>query len=133
MLDPRAAVEISRYPWPGNVRELRNLMEQAVLHCDGRAILPSHIAFTPTAASSPVAMASLQPSAYAAPALAAGPHAPHAMAGDSDSDDLLADAERHLIERTLGEVNGNISETARRLGITRDRLRYRLKKYGLGS
>jgi two-component system response regulator AtoC len=133
MLDPRAAVEISNYPWPGNVRELRNLMEQAVLHCDGRAILPVHIAFTPVSAAAPSAMVSPQAAGYAMPTMGADPSPGNTLVGEADGDDLLADAERQLIERTLGEVNGNISETARRLGITRDRLRYRLKKYGLGS
>ena len=128
-LQSNAAALIASAPWPGNVRELRNVMEQAVLHCDSNEILETHIAMPSVvfAQTRPAAMATSEPlqQAPAAEAMAA--------ALDSRPDDRLADQERVLIEKTMQEVNGNISETARRLGITRDRLRYRLKKYQLGS
>ncbi len=123
-LDAQSALELSRYAWPGNVRELRNLMEQAVLHCDQDCVMPAHLSFMPTMhsnaapTSQPMSSHSTDISTPATGGLA---------------DDQLADVERTIIERTLGEMNGNVSETARRLGISRDRLRYRLKKYGLGG
>jgi DNA-binding NtrC family response regulator len=42
-------------------------------------------------------------------------------------------AEKQLIENALEETSGNVSEAARRLGITRMVMRYRMKKYGLSS
>ena len=41
--------------------------------------------------------------------------------------------ERSLIEQALREADGNQTRAAQRLGITRDTLRYRLKKYGIQS
>ena len=126
-LSADAAALIAAYDWPGNVRELRNMMEQSVLHCDGQQLLPELLsfptlpAFTNTTDSVPDAQ--LQ-------SLPGQPPADSYTLGDRP-DDRLADAEKLIIEQTLLAVNGNISETARRLGITRDRLRYRLKKYGL--
>lgn len=123
-----AATKISACQWPGNIRELRNLMEQAVLHCEGNEVQAAHISIPQPAA---VPIAAIPP---AAPAVAMSLGETAALGSlDATSDDRLADQERLLIETTLQQVNGNISETARRLGITRDRLRYRLKKYNLGS
>ena len=53
-----------------------------------------------------------------------------------DSDDIPSIArlqvmEREIIEQTMNDVDGNVSKAARRLGISRDRLRYRLEKYQL--
>ena len=43
---PRQTMErFKQYPWPGNVRELRNLVERAMIGCDGRSLaieLPMH-------------------------------------------------------------------------------------------
>jgi len=123
-LDARTALDLAHYAWPGNVRELRNLMEQAVLHCDQDCIMPAHLSFMPTMHSN--AGPTTQPTS---------PHSAESasVASSSPADDQLADVERAIIERTLDQMNGNVSETARRLGISRDRLRYRLKKYGLGG
>ena len=121
-LSPAAQARIAAYDWPGNVRELRNIMEQAILHCDGAQIMPQHIAIMASPPSTAPAYSST--SYHPAPVESLARHG---------SDNRLADAERALIEKTLGEVDGNISKAARQLGISRDRLRYRLKKYGLGS
>ena len=43
------------------------------------------------------------------------------------------DAERELLTETLRETRLNISKAARLLGISRDTLRYRIKKHGIGS
>lgn len=45
----------------------------------------------------------------------------------------FADAERRLLEAALRETSGNISEAARRLGITRMAMRYRMAKHALGK
>lgn len=112
-----AKTAIARYHWPGNIRELRNLMEQATLHCDGLEIQKHHIAIPDVSRNQTNIIKSFPES--------------ESSCGSSVSEDKLADTEKDLITNALREVNGNISETARRLGITRDRLRYRIKKYQL--
>ncbi len=101
-----------RYPWPGNVRELRNLVERAVL-------LSQQGAITPAALSLPQAVP-LLPVELPAP-------------GGNWLELSLAEAERLLIEHALTVTDGNISEAARRLDVTRMTLRYRMNKYRLGG
>ena len=127
-LNADSASLIATYAWPGNVRELRNMMEQSVLHSDGPQVLPEILTFPSAINTSPPNQTVDLPSNR----LPEQPLQPDNSLGDRP-DDRLADAERLLIEQTLNAVNGNISETARRLGITRDRLRYRLKKYGFSE
>src|SRR5690606_1031118 len=105
--DARAA--LASYPWPGNVRELRHVIERAVLlNPDGEVNAGS---------------LGLQP----ARAPAGGHAAPAAPAGG----ETLEEAELNMIRRALAETGGNVSRAARRLGITRMALRYRIKKYNL--
>jgi DNA-binding NtrC family response regulator len=104
------------YPWPGNVRELSHVIERAVLWSQGDTLDVEHLSLsTPTA------------SPGAAPIAASGTSAPAADPLD------LTQWERTLIERALAESNGNQTKAAQLLGITRDTLRYRLKKFGLGG
>jgi DNA-binding NtrC family response regulator len=105
------------YPWPGNVRELSHVMERAVLWSQGDTLDVEHLSLSTPAAVSPGAP------------LAAAP-AP----GTPPADPLdLSQWERTLIERALAESGGNQTKAAQLLGITRDTLRYRLKKFGLGG
>jgi DNA-binding NtrC family response regulator len=114
-LDDSACVAIMGHPWPGNVRELRNVMEQAVLHCEAPRISAAELAFPKSAA--------VRLETAPGPAAAGNDRVPPGT--------TLEAVERDLIERTLREVDGNVSKAARRLGITRDRLRYRIEKHGL--
>ena len=52
---------------------------------------------------------------------------------DGESSSLLEDQERQLIADTLRAAGGNQSEAARRLGIGRDALRYKIKRYELAG
>lgn len=100
----RAAMRI--YDWPGNVRELKHLVERAVLLCRGRPITRADLTLAERGAS--------------------------VSTGDADWRSMtLAAAERVLIEHALTECAGNVSEAARRLGVTRMALRYRIEKHGL--
>ncbi len=111
-LGAEALAALRRYRWPGNVRELRNLVERAVLLSEGRAI-------------SAVTLALPEAAAVIGPA---------AVPRGIDFFELsLADAEQLLIEHALAVTDGNISEAARRLGVTRMTLRYRMNKYRLGG
>ena len=96
-----------RHDWPGNVRELAHTVERAVLLGGDRRLDARSLGLAPV------------------PPVAA-----------SDPEDVLdgltlEEAERRLIERALRVTGGNVSESARRLGISRMALRYRIRKLGL--
>jgi DNA-binding NtrC family response regulator len=120
-ISPPARALMSAYPWPGNVRELSHVIERAVLWSQGDTLDVEHLALTTPSgigsAPSPVTPAQ-------------GAVAP--ANGNGDPLDLTQ-WERTLIERALQEAGNNQTKAAQLLGITRDTLRYRLKKYGLGG
>ena len=117
-LDARARDRLVAYPWPGNVRELSHVIERAVLWSRGPVLDVEHLALeVPAEHTAPVSEA-------AAPLPATAPR-PAGMD--------LEQWERTLIEQALREADGNQTRAAQRLGISRDTLRYRLKKYGIQS
>ena len=108
-IDAPARAAIRAYAWPGNVRELRHVIERAVLVHAEHVVEVAHLQLP-------------MPANADGPGLGTGP---------DEATPTLADSERHLIERTLAETRHNISAAARRLGLSRGALRYRLEKYGL--
>ena len=111
-LDDGAEAALFRYPWPGNARELRHAMERAVL-LDSDGVIRG--ADLPGSASAEAA----------AETAAAGASRP------APAPATLEGMERALMRRALDEARGNVSAAARRLGITRMAMRYRMKKHGL--
>jgi len=91
------------HPWPGNVRELDHAVERGVL-----------LSGEPVVKSSDVGLR------------AGGPGAATRL-----EDMSLEEVERHLIQRTLNRHAGNVSHTARALGLSRSAMYRRLQKYGL--
>jgi two-component system response regulator AtoC len=143
-IDGRAGQLLMDYPWPGNVRELSHVIERAVLWSQGPQLDAQQLSLatssTPERAASAVSRA--------APQISVGGTAVPAGASPASSGDFpaagepavgtlppgaggLADVERSLIVRALKEAGGNQTKAAERLGISRDTLRYRLKKFGL--
>jgi DNA-binding NtrC family response regulator len=105
---------LQAYRWPGNVRELRNVIERAfILHAGAEELRPEH----------------LSPELRGAATAARRPEKPAAVPQDGL---VLEDAERKLIQEALERSSGNQSRAARLLGISRDTLRYRLKKHNMG-
>jgi len=105
-LTPRALLVLQRYGWPGNVRELEHIIGRACMLTDGSILdvdsLPESLI-----------------------------HAEAKLESSEESTSLLEDQERQLIADTLRAAKGNQSEAARRLGIGRDALRYKIKRYEL--
>ena len=123
-IDARAREQLMAYPWPGNVRELSHVIERGVLWSRGEELSADHLAL------SRPADVGLEPST-AGDATARGPTSAPLPTGARESMGL-EQWERQLLEQALREEGGNQTRAAQRLGITRDTLRYRIKKYGLG-
>jgi PAS domain S-box-containing protein len=102
------------HDWPGNVRELRNAIERAMILEEGAEIRPSSL---PISISHGGGMA-------AAPAAAAVAEFPNGGLS-------LEENEKQLLRRALEKTGGNQTQAARLLHITRDTLRYKMKKFNL--
>ena len=111
----QAIKALRAYAWPGNVRELRNLCERLVILCGGREIGIDNL---PLEIRQPLAQSP------AAPSSDGGFHLPPEGV-------RLDDVEVTLIRQALQKTGGNRSRAARLLGLTRDTLLYRLKKYAI--
>lgn len=103
------------YLWPGNVRELKNALERAMIFEKGPYITTSYLPFRPS-----------RPGA----ATLANRHAP-GVHNDQGTTMNLEDMERELLIKALKKALGNKSQAARILGITRDTLRYKIRKWDL--
>jgi len=105
---------IVRYDWPGNVRALMNTVERGVILCRGEYIAEEDL-----------------PISIRDAAVSASPTASQIVPAQHDSGDVpLNEVEKLTILKTLEAAEGNKSEAARRLGITRRTLYKKLKKYG---
>jgi len=108
-----SAALLKAHDWPGNVRELRNAIERAMILEDSAKITPSSL---PISVSRPDGD---------------GPM-PLVVTQEISADGLsLEDHERTLLARALEKTSGNQTQAARLLRITRDTLRYKMKKFNL--
>ncbi len=110
---PGAMDGLIRYSWPGNVRELMNAVERAVVLAREQYLTAAEFPMIPQEEGAPDA--GLVPAA-----------------GGAEVALTLDNVERATILQTMEAVDGNKSEAARRLGITRKTLHSKLKKYGVG-
>ena len=101
-LDPSAIQAMAQYAWPGNVRELEHTLERAVLMCRGREIQSSDLGLNLHRPQSP------------------------------NLEELSLEAvEALLIRKALARFQGNVSQAADALGLSRGALYRRMEKYGL--
>ncbi|MBM3312144.1 MAG: sigma-54-dependent Fis family transcriptional regulator [Candidatus Aminicenantes bacterium] len=112
-LTPEAERVMVEYSWPGNVRELRNAVERAMIFEEGNVISVRHLPIREPAGGGGGVRAGEQPV----------PGAPM----------TLPAAEREIVRAALERAGGNVSRAARELGIGRDALRYKIRKFGLGA
>ncbi len=105
-LDRTAERRLLDHPWPGNVRELRNLCERLVILLPGETVGADNLRL----------------------------EAPTKQAGDlrlPDEGLVLDELEAELIRQALERTAGNRTRAARLLGLSRDTLLYRMKKYAI--
>jgi len=107
LIETPAMESLSRHAWPGNVRELKNVLERLVLVSKGHKITKDMVAQL-IGTSTPL----------------------ETQSGSPVKKDLFSQ-EKEMIEEALTVSDWNISKAARRLGITRNTLRYRIKKHCL--
>jgi two-component system, NtrC family, response regulator AtoC len=105
MLRPETAAALQRHRWPGNVRELRNAIERALVLADGGDLRLEDLPEQVRRGDAPAPTGAIR--------------------------DQLADLEQRRIEEALAAENGNQTRAAKRLGLSRRALIYKLEKYGL--
>lgn len=98
-LDERAKEKLLAYPWPGNVRELQHNIERAVILCEQDTVKADDLIVQNTRTS---------------------------FSTDTTN---LEQIERQVIETTIARNNGNLSVSAEQLGISRQTLYNKLKRY----
>jgi DNA-binding NtrC family response regulator len=94
--------QLQQYDWPGNIRELQHAMERAVILSQGKVLMPKDVFV-----KSP------------------------SREQDLDTGYNLEEMERNIITQAMKKCNGNITEAARELGLSRAALYRRLEKYNL--
>lgn len=104
-----ALAALQAYDWPGNVRELQNVVERATILARDGAIDTQHLPTGMEARGTAVSLPT----------------------GDVSFDDELERFERQLIMHAYEQCDRVKAATARMLGIDRNRLRYKLEKFGI--
>ncbi len=104
-LSKQAVTALRKHPWPGNVRELQNRVKRAVLLVDGPSVGALELDLESASHSSPASSTSLK--------------------------EARKDLEKNMVARALEEHQGNISKTARALGVSRPTLYGIIARYGL--
>jgi DNA-binding NtrC family response regulator len=97
-----ALTALSEYPWPGNVRELDHAVERAVLMSAGPLVKPGDLGLRT-----------------------------NKDGGGRLEDMSLEDVECFLIKKAMTRFDGNVSQAAKALGLSRSALYRRLQRYGL--
>jgi DNA-binding NtrC family response regulator len=100
--DPAALQALHEHAWPGNVRELDHAIERGVLLAQGAQVRPADLGLRPSASQSSSRLEEMS----------------------------LDEVERFLIRRTLARHDGNVSQAAKALGLSRSGLYRRLQKHG---
>jgi DNA-binding NtrC family response regulator len=110
-ITPSAMKKLMDYHWPGNVRELQNIIERGVTLSTGKALDAADIYLDDPATARPIS------------------NTPHVLPPGM----TLEQWEDETIREALRRANGNKSQAARALGLSRNALRYRLSKLGVAD
>jgi DNA-binding NtrC family response regulator len=101
--DAAAMQALHEHLWPGNVRELDHAIERAVLLAQGNQVRASDLGLRAASSGGAARLEEMN----------------------------LDDVERYLVQKTLARFDGNVSQAADALGLSRSGLYRRMQKYGL--
>jgi DNA-binding NtrC family response regulator len=104
--------KLAQYDWPGNVRELKNILERAVILQHGAELRPSLLLET-------------------LPAIPGQRGAVVPAAPGDEPIETLEELEKKQIQKCLSRLGGNLTHTAKTLGISLSTLKRKIKEYGL--
>lgn len=125
-ITPEALRCLQRYEWPGNVRELRNAMERAMMLEIEAQLTPDYFSREIRDCVSEVSGPAI--AGEGGQAFAVGKDGYINLPPEGIS---IEEVERQLIEQALERYNGNQTKAAQCLKMSRDTLRYRIKKFGM--
>jgi two-component system response regulator AtoC len=117
------------YDWPGNVRELRNAVERAMILEEEPLLRPGYLPFAVTQPHSGLTAFERASSPAAGEVLPGGRRLPALTIPEGGTS--LEEIERSMVVLALDQASGNQTQAARLLDISRDALRYKMKKFGL--
>ncbi|RMF84500.1 MAG: hypothetical protein D6739_05835 [Nitrospirae bacterium] len=134
-LSSSAVRALRHYPWPGNVRELRNAVTRAAARTTGAVIEAADLGLTrptPEGDGRRAANGTAAPRPHASPVQLLRSRRLVVDFNLVDRIDLEG-LKRDLIRQAIEASGGNQTEAARRLGLSRNAIRYAVKKYGLAG
>ena len=114
-ISPAAVDRLLEYSWPGNVRELENTIERSLVLASGEMLQAADMRIEAARSANSAAAAQSQ-------------NAPLLPEGET-----LEHWEQMMIKEAMRRANGNKSQAARMLGLTRNALRYRLSQMGMDA
>jgi DNA-binding NtrC family response regulator len=117
------------YDWPGNVRELKNAIERAMILEEGCVLTPAYLPIRVTSPESSPLRPAEEESVGEWKLTSNGRRVPVWEIPPGGT--RLEEVERVLVEQALNQAHGNQSRAARLLDISRDALRYKIKKFHL--
>ena len=136
---------LQSYDWPGNVRELKNALERAMILEDGILLKPDDLPFS-VASGRGLAAGAEMPGSRSAASVTGRPAGDAERSGSTASANAtkpipplsipeggtsLEEIEHALVQLALQQSHGNQIRAAKLLDISRDALRYKMKKFGL--
>ena len=101
-IEKTVLAKLKKYAWPGNIRELQHAIERAVILSEDRVIQSAELLIGPSVATPRM-----------------------------DQPLSMSEMEKQFIRQSLELNNGNVTDTARALGLTRTALYRRMKRHGL--
>ena len=130
-ISPETRRLLLAHNWPGNVRELKNSIERAMILEDETILRPAYMPFAvgEAARSGLTAFQHSSASSDGGKQLANGRVLPRLYIPEEGTS--LEEVERAMVELAMRQANGNQTHAARLLDISRDALRYKLKKFEL--
>ena len=118
-----------QHNWPGNIRELKNSIERAMILEDEPLLRPAYLPFSVSDAGAGMTMFERTAAAETGQVLPNGRSLPRLHIPEGGTS--LEEVERAMVELAMKQAGSNQTHAARLLDISRDALRYKLKKFGL--